>query len=84
MTRKTVHVHLNVRGALAWPDKRLRNLVSDENGDRFKPAQVRAWLRSQLDEGREALPIGKPCKGFDYKTGCPGHPAPSSSIEGAQ
>lgn len=73
MSAKTIHVGLSVRDAIKWPDRKLRGLVGDENGDRLTPEQVRDWLRSQLADGREVLPFGKACKGFDYKTGCPGH-----------
>lgn len=69
----TLHMCLSVRGALRWPDAQLRYLCADENGDHLKPDDVREWLMEQLAEGREVLPMGEPCEGFDYKTGCPGH-----------
>lgn len=69
----TYHVSLVVREAARWSDSKLRGLVADENDDRLTPRQVRAWLFDQIAEGRDYLPFGAPCKGFDYKKGCPGH-----------
>lgn len=73
MSAKTIHTCLSVRGALKWPDAKLRGLVGDENGDLLEPESVRNWLRDQIAQGREVLPFGKACRGFDYRTGCPGH-----------
>lgn len=33
-----------------------------------------AYLKRQLQEGVECLPVGEPCEGFDFSGGgCPGH-----------
>jgi hypothetical protein len=72
---RTFHTSLSVRGAIRWPDRELRNLVADENGDRFTPARARDWLASELAKGHEHLPIGRRCKGFTFRNGCPGHPS---------
>lgn len=74
MSSQTFHYCLDVRGAIMWPDKKLRRMVADENGDFLPPRETRAWLMDQLAQGRDVLPIGKACDGFDYKSGCPGHP----------
>lgn len=70
--RSIVHVSLSVRGAIDWPDRLLRGLVSDENGDRLKPREAREWLKDQLSQGIEMLSMGE-CDNFDPKTGCRGH-----------
>jgi hypothetical protein len=31
------------------------------------------WLYDELAKGRRVLPMGPPCEGFSYETGCPGH-----------
>lgn len=46
----------------------------DENGRKLTGAQCREALLDALSEGKECLPIGPACDGFDYKAGCPGHP----------
>jgi hypothetical protein len=30
-------------------------------------------LRNLLADGVEMIPVGQPCEGWDWKTGCPGH-----------
>lgn len=81
---KTFHLSLDVRGLLGWPDAELRRLIC---GDDCKPAsgfEARSWLLDHLRGGRRVLPIGEPCDGFSYETGCPGHTsvAPHSSLTG--
>lgn len=69
----TRHVHMccDISGVLKRSGKFLHNMFSD-NGKRKPGKVVRAWLESQLAEGKRVLPMGK-CEGFDYQTGCPGH-----------
>ena len=38
--------------------------------------EVREWLLDRLQEGKRRLPVGEPCEGFSYETGCPGHEEP--------
>lgn len=71
---KTIHVCLSVRGALKWPKTKLKRLLRDESGAWVSADDARDWLMDQLAMGREVVQLGsKPCEGFDYKTGCPGH-----------
>ena len=37
--------------------------------------EIREFLQSQLDIGREVLPMGN-CDNFDYQKGCLGHEVP--------
>lgn len=69
---KTIHCSLSVRGALRWPQKRLRGLLTDESGRSLPPREAREALMQMLSEGVELLSFGD-CDGFDPKTGCPGH-----------
>lgn len=76
------HVALNVRGALAWPKRELKGLLTDNDGRKLSPDQARSALMDMLSQGIELLPIGD-CDGFDYKTGCAGHPAPEQTTQDA-
>lgn len=40
-----------------------------------KKEAVRTHLHKELAKGRLVLPIGKPCAGWSYLIGCPGHDA---------
>lgn len=75
---RTVHMCVNIEGVLRWPDSKLRNLFMDDNGFRRPGREVRDWLRLQLAHGKRVLPIGKPCEGWSYQTGCPGHTEPQN------
>ena len=73
---RTVHVCLSIRGALKWPKRdfaRLAKGMVKPDGTRMTPTEARQALIDQLDLGREVLPVGDPCQGFDYVNGCPGH-----------
>jgi hypothetical protein len=72
--RQTRHLCLCIRGALNWPKGKLKNMFENsETGKRLTANEAREYLMDCLSEGKELLPLGK-CEGFDYKTGCPGHP----------
>lgn len=70
---RTVHMCLDIRGALRWPKTRLRGLLTDEDGRPATADQAREWLLDRLGEGKRVLPLGEACEGFSYETGCPGH-----------
>jgi hypothetical protein len=38
--------------------------------------ELRQMLTDELAKGHKVLPIGKPCEGWSWETGCPGHEAP--------
>lgn len=72
------HMCIDVRGALRnYKASLWRGVVSRENGTRMTANEAREWLMDQLAMGRKVIPFGKPCDGFSYETGCPGHEGPS-------
>jgi hypothetical protein len=78
----TVHMCVDIEGVLRWSDRDLAKLFTEDGAHR-SGAYVRDWLRLQLAQGKRVLPMGK-CEGFDYQTGCPGHPIPSTNYEANQ
>jgi len=64
-------LHQNRHRPLTWWGN---NLIAI-NGKKLTGAQVVAALQRHLDDGEKLLPVGDPCAGFSYVTGCPGHPA---------
>lgn len=74
-----LHCCLSVRGALRWPKSKLRGMLRNESGHALTADEVREWLMDQLAQGREVVPFGAACDGFDYITGCPGHDEPTAS-----
>lgn len=70
----THHVCISVRGYVLGSDHDLISLFQLQ-GRRLSPREARELLLEQLAQGREVLPIGPACEGFDYSGGgCPGHP----------
>lgn len=67
-----VHMCLDIRGALRWPDNMLRGLVNDEKGRPCTSTQARDYLLDRLAEGKRVLPMGA-CENFDFQEGCLGH-----------
>ena len=73
----TVHMCLDVRGALMWPASKQKQLFRNkETGKKLTAVECKEYLMQKLSEGWEVLPIGEMCEGFDKKTGCPGHKVP--------
>lgn len=73
----TFHCHLDVRGYLSKKPqdfKRAARGFKLEDGRPATPEQVRKFLFDHLAQGHEVIPLGEPCEGFDWKTGCIGHP----------
>jgi len=48
--------------------------ITRDDGTTYTANELKAAFLDELAEGHEVLPIGSPCEGFDYKSGCPGHP----------
>lgn len=68
----STHMSINIEGVLRYDDNYLSKLFTDDGEN--KPGHVvRDWLKLQLALGKRVLPMGD-CEGFDYQTGCPGHP----------
>lgn len=67
-----IHMCVDIRGVLRWPDRQLAGMFTDDDGRKMKGHEVRDKLLDCLAEGKKVLPMGQ-CEGFDYQTGCPGH-----------
>jgi hypothetical protein len=78
--RRTIHVCVDIEGVLRCSDKQLSKLFIEDDGSHRPGRYVRDWLRMQLAQGKRVLPAGKPCEGFSYQTGCPGHPVVSEEV----
>lgn len=76
MSTRTIHMRLDVRGALQW-DKRQKKRMAPAftvDGRTLKTAdEVTDFLMDCLQEGRAFLPMGE-CEGFWERQQCPGHP----------
>ena len=73
---KTIrHMCIDVQGCIMGisSSRKKYSMFDDKNG---KPILRETAIRSLLDElgkGRKVIPMGEPCEGFSYETGCPGH-----------
>lgn len=72
--KTTIHMCLDIRGALRWPKRMLKGMFRDDDGRELGAEEARERLMDELAKGRRVLPYGD-CEGFDYQTGCPGHPS---------
>jgi len=72
---KTIHVSLDIEGALAnWPRRQFKGMLRDENGLLLSPDEARRELLRLLGSGVKFIPVGK-CDNFDTNVGCLGHSA---------
>lgn len=83
---RTLHLYLDVRGALKNMTKReKRGMFRHDDGRTMTADEVDNGLMDELVKGHEVIPLnrhcGSPCAyascaGFDYSAegGCPGHP----------
>lgn len=69
----TIHVSQSVEGAIKNWSKQDWLCMARDNGCTVD--EVKDYFWTCLREGKLRLPIGKPCEGFSYQTGCPGHGA---------
>jgi len=69
----TYHMCVDIRGAIKWHNSRLKSLFCDSEGKPVSAEAAREHLFDQLQMGRKVIPFGKPCDGFSYESGCPGH-----------
>lgn len=66
------HIVLSLSGALNnWKDKEWKSTAA-ENG--MTPKQLKKTFEMYVLDGKKVIPFGGPCEGFNYETGCPGHP----------
>ena len=67
------HSCVDVSGALKSSRKLKAYMFRDESGRRLSADEAHDVLCEHLRAGHEVIPVGKPCEGFSYTTGCPGH-----------
>jgi len=74
-TNRTMHCCLDVRGSLKNMSKRqLAGLFRHADGTKCTADESTDHLLEALAQGKEVLPFGPPCEGFDFAgSGCPGH-----------
>jgi hypothetical protein len=79
---RTFHIHLSVRGAQRDFSKRQLKGMFRFEGDRECSAdEAKDHLLEALAQGKEVLPFGPPCDGFDFAgNGCPGHDTPPAVV----
>ena len=75
MGTRRIHGCIDVRGLLLKKDRDLRGWLTNDDGRELSPQEARLALMDELLKGHEVIPVGDPCEGFNFKTGCPGHPA---------
>jgi hypothetical protein len=68
------HLCINVRGALLhFRPSEWQGVVTRDDGTKLTITEIKEWLMDELAKGHRVIPLGKPCEGFSYETGCPGH-----------
>lgn len=67
------HFTINIAGILKRKTS-IGKLFEDEDGKFLNDRQARKMLNEMLAEGKRLFPMGD-CEGFNYETGCPGHPS---------
>lgn len=68
-----IHNCLDVAGCLRRSTRELTGLFKRHSGAPVTGYQARQYLLAQQAKGVRVLPVGEPCAGFSYQTGCPGH-----------
>lgn len=78
---RTFHIHLSVRGAIRDFSKRQLKGMFRVDGRECTADEAKAHLLEALAQGKEVLPFGRPCEGFDFAGGgCPGHDMPPAVV----
>jgi hypothetical protein len=65
-----IHMCINIAGAIR---NKAFSGFTDDNGKPCTRKEAEEFLKSELLKGRRVLPMAE-CEGFDFQTGCPGHP----------
>jgi hypothetical protein len=79
---RTLHIQLSVRGALRDFNKRqLKGMFQMKGGRECTADEAKDLLLEALAQGKEVLPFGSPCAGFDFAgNGCPDHDKPTPVV----
>ena len=78
--RTTHHMCQGIEGplmnwkAVDWA--RFAKCCKSDDGKPMTRDEVKAEFLAMHAKGWKVMPIGAPCEGFSYQTGCPGHPVP--------
>jgi hypothetical protein len=73
---KSFHVCIDVRGAIrnAHDENSTARCFTHDDGRPATLDEGLDFLMDQLAAGRNVIPMGEACEGFDYSGGgCPGH-----------
>ena len=71
MGRTLIHCCLDISGGIKHA-KELCGCITVDGKTLRTTAEVKNFLKGQLDMGRRVLPMGD-CDNFDYQKGCLGH-----------
>ena len=71
---RMIHCCLDIRGGMRNA-RMLKGCIEVDGHQLNTVKEIREFLQSQLDIGREVLPMGN-CDNFDYQKGCLGHEVP--------
>ncbi|WP_249342649.1 hypothetical protein [Pseudomonas rustica] len=79
---RTLHIQLSVRGALRDFNKRqLIGMFHMKGGRECTAGEAKDHLLEALAQGKEVLPFGSPCAGFDFAENCClGHDKPTPVV----
>jgi hypothetical protein len=71
---------LDIQGFLMNHTKKrdYERMFRRDDGRYMTATEAKATLLSELASGKRMLPFGD-CDGFDFQTGCPGHPVEESA-----
>ena len=71
MKRELRHICQSVDGALSnWTMKEWKSVAKENN---LTVAELKDVFRKYKADGKRVIPLGEPCEGFSYWSGCPGH-----------
>ena len=70
---RMLHCCQSVRGAMRLSKRDLAKMFKRDDGSPVSADDAWEHLADELARGREVIPLGEPCEGFDYVDGCPGH-----------
>lgn len=68
---KTIHMCIDVRGAIHRGH--FEGMIDSRTGRQLTDREAMDALLDLVAQGVKVVPLGEPCEGFSYETGCPGH-----------
>ena len=73
-----IHMCVDVRGIirrLSASRAKMAPGITDGHGRPVTRLHAIELFMDELAKGHKVVPMGEPCEGFSYETGCPGHAA---------